>query len=155
MGVNSLRKTVTQQLRFKPRPYCTWVQHVNHSATERPSVRLSFVRQHCYAEHKKWPTLITFPWSLTVCVCVFFVGHTCEWYKNSWSDWVSIWGMDLGGTSIPCFKGAHIPLQGTGYVVIWENRRVVIVEFKSLISSREVEIFLIVCYRRADTTCKV
>ena len=24
------------RLRFKPRPYCVWVQHINHSATEQP-----------------------------------------------------------------------------------------------------------------------
>ena len=39
MGVNSLPNTVTQQrheLRFEPGPFCAWVQHANHWATEPP-----------------------------------------------------------------------------------------------------------------------
>jgi len=41
MGVNSLPKTVTSTaswLWFEPRPFCAWVQHANHSATEPPSI---------------------------------------------------------------------------------------------------------------------
>ena len=45
MGVNSLPKTVTRVtrqlaswLQFKPRPFCAWVQHANHSATEPPCI---------------------------------------------------------------------------------------------------------------------
>ena len=38
MGVNSLPKTyqTASQLRFQPGPFCAWVQHANHSATEPP-----------------------------------------------------------------------------------------------------------------------
>jgi len=40
MGVNNLPKTylTASRLRFEPRPYCAWVQHANHSATEPPLV---------------------------------------------------------------------------------------------------------------------
>ena len=39
MGVNSLPKTVTRRRRdcdLNPGPFCDWVQHANHSATEPP-----------------------------------------------------------------------------------------------------------------------
>jgi len=38
MDVNNLPKTypTPSRLRFEPRPYSTWVQHGNHSATEPP-----------------------------------------------------------------------------------------------------------------------
>ena len=46
MGVNSLPKTVSRQrtswLRFEPGPFCAWVQHANHSATEPPYRYTSF-----------------------------------------------------------------------------------------------------------------
>jgi len=38
MGVNSLPKTASR-LQFEPRPYCAWVQHANHSATEPPAIK--------------------------------------------------------------------------------------------------------------------
>ena len=43
MGVNSLPKAVTQQCRgcnFNPGPFCAWVEHTNHSATEPPFIRM-------------------------------------------------------------------------------------------------------------------
>ena len=42
IGVNSLPKTVTRQRRdcdLNPWPFCAWVQHSNHSATEPPVIR--------------------------------------------------------------------------------------------------------------------
>jgi len=43
-GVNSLPKTVTRQHHgcdLNPGPFCAWVQHTNHSATEPPGTQAS------------------------------------------------------------------------------------------------------------------
>ena len=50
MGVNSLPKTANptaSRLRFEPGPFCAWVQHANHSATEPPLNYASEIIQAC------------------------------------------------------------------------------------------------------------
>jgi len=37
------------RLRFEPRPYCAWVQHANHSATEQPKIWLLNVGWHYFS----------------------------------------------------------------------------------------------------------
>ena len=50
MGVNSLPKTVTRQRRgcdLNPGPFCAWVQHANHSATEPPTREIVIIISLC------------------------------------------------------------------------------------------------------------
>ena len=51
MGVNSLPKRASR-LRFEPRPFCTRVQHANHSVTE-PPCSLPYYADRAHGEKRK------------------------------------------------------------------------------------------------------
>jgi len=61
IGVNSLPKTVTRQLRFESRLYCAWVQHAKHSDCVWWTSNITVVMACCFqgdlATKKIYPTL--------------------------------------------------------------------------------------------------
>jgi len=97
MGVNSLPKTcypTASRLRFEPRPFCAWVQHANHSATEPPPlvvvVRIILILDsHCPPDPTKLSRRRLTVWSgqlhWTCSDYEFSVGDNREWVvKNQW-----------------------------------------------------------------------
>ena len=73
MGVNSLSTAL--RLRFEPGPYCAWVLHANHSATEPPMPGDGVMTKHTHSR------------------------SMASWRSVNWIFWLSAWFWLLSSTS--------------------------------------------------------
>jgi len=87
------------------RPLCstTFVSDIAIFVLKR-DVKLQLTNLQYYID---WPVIERIAWS----VC-WLVGHSREPCKNDWTDWNTVWVMNLGGPSKPCISwGPDLSMQ--------------------------------------------
>jgi len=78
------------RLRFKPGPFCAWVQHANHSATEPPVL----------------------PWRRYMAICVAGAAASQSVFgRNVWTDRAGVWPGDFFRSILHCVvKNFSLPI---------------------------------------------
>ena len=84
MGVNSLPNTASQ-LWFEPWPFCAWVQHASHSATEPHLTKLTTKKRYQATRHSEW-TSIFLVQSFTADMPLLTAASALELGRRCWSS---------------------------------------------------------------------